>query len=70
MHLLKVCLIPKYILELGEKGVIAEIRKMVKKIVGRKKAVQLVETAIESMGVDYGEYAARFKIQQMMNWSF
>lgn len=66
MHLLKVCPIPRYILELGEEGVLAEIRKAVKKTVGRKKAIQLVETAKESIGVDYGEYAARFKIQQMM----
>ena len=66
MHLLKVCPIPRYILELGEEGVLAEIRKAVKKTVGRKKAIQLVETAKESIGVDYGEYAARFKIQQLM----
>lgn len=66
MHLLKVCPIPRYILELGEEGVLAEIRKAVKKTVGRKKTIQLVEAAKESIGVDYGEYAARFKIQQMM----
>lgn len=66
MHLLKVCPIPKYVVELGEDGVLAEIKKAVKKTVGRKKAIQLVETARGSIGVDYGEYAARFKIQQMM----
>lgn len=66
MHLLKVCPIPKFILELGEEGVLKEIKKAVKKTVGRKKAAQLVETAKESIGVDYGEYAARFKIQQLM----
>lgn len=61
MHLLKVCPIHRYILELGEEGVLAEIRKAVKKTVGRKKAIQLVETAKESIGVDYGEYATKFK---------
>lgn len=66
MHLLKVCPTPKYVLELGKDGVLAEIKKAVKKTVGRKKATQLVETAKESIGVDYGEHAAKFKIQQMM----
>lgn len=66
MHLLKVCPIPKFILELGEEGVLKEIKKAVKKTVGRKKAARLVEAAKESIGVDYGEHAARFKIQQLM----
>lgn len=66
MHLLKVCPIPKFILELGEDGVLDEIKKAVKKTVGRKKAAHLIEAAKESIGVDYGEYAARYKIQQMM----
>ena len=62
MHLLKVCPIPKFILELGEEGVLEEIKKAVKKTVGRKKAAQLVAAAQDSIGVDYGEYAARFKM--------
>lgn len=66
MHLLKICPIPKFILELGEEGVLKEIKKAVKKTVGRKKAAQLVEAAKDSIGVDYGEYAARFKIRQLM----
>ena len=45
MHLMKVCPIPKFILELGEEGVLDEIKKAVKKTVGRKKAAQLVEAA-------------------------
>lgn len=66
MHILKVCPIPKFILELGEEGVLSEIKKAVKKTVGRKKACQLVEAAKESVGVDYGENAARFKIVRLM----
>lgn len=66
MHLLKVCPIPKFILELGEEGVLKEIKKAVKKTVGRKKAAQLVTAAKTSVGVDYGEYAACFKIQQLI----
>ena len=66
MHLLKACPIPRFILELGEEGILEEIKKAVKKTVGRKKAAQLVAAAKDSIGVDYGEYAARFKIQQLM----
>ncbi len=66
MQVLRVCPIPKRILELGEDGVLTEIKKAVKKTVGRKKAHQLVETAKESIGVDYGENAALFKIRQLM----
>lgn len=66
MHLLKICPIPKLILEIGTEGVLLEIKKAVKKTVGRKKAEQLVGAARESIGVDYGENAARFKIQQLM----
>lgn len=66
MQLLKVCPFPRFILELGEEGVLAEIKKAVKKTVGRKRAVQLIKAAKESIGVDYGEYAARFKMRQLM----
>lgn len=37
MYLLKICPIPKFVLKLGEEGVLEEIRKAVKKTVGRKK---------------------------------
>lgn len=66
MQILRTCPIPKRILELGEEGVLREIKKAVLKTVGRKKANQLVETAKESIGVDYGEKAAVFKIRQLM----
>lgn len=36
MHLLRVCPIPKFILELGKDGMLKEIKKAVKKTVGRK----------------------------------
>jgi transposase len=67
MQILKACPIPRFILELGEDGVLSEIRKAVKRTVGRKKAGQLIEAARESIGVDYGEHAAAFKIKQLMN---
>lgn len=65
-HILKACPFPKYILELGRDGVTDEIKKAVKKTVGRKKAIQLVEAAKGSIGVDYGEEAARLKLRLMM----
>lgn len=65
-HILKTCPFPKFIMKLGEDGVTEEIKKAVKKTVGRKKAVQLVEVAKESIGVDYGEEAARLKLQLML----
>lgn len=61
-HILKTCPIPALILELGEEGVLAEI----KKTVGRKKAEQLLEAAKNSIGVDYGESSATFRIKQCM----
>ena len=65
-HILKNCPFPKFILALGEDGVTDEIRKAVRKTVGRKKAVQLVEAAKDSIGVDYGEGSARLKLRLML----
>lgn len=61
MHILKACPFPSLILELGIDGVLAEIKKAVKKTVGRKKAQQLVETAKNSIGVGYGVVSAKLK---------
>ena len=65
-HILKTCPFPKFIIELGEDGVTSEIKKAVKRTVGRKKAIQLVEAAKDSIGVDYGQDAARFKLRLML----
>jgi transposase len=66
MHILKACPFPRIILELGTVGVLAEIKKAVIKTVGLKKADQLVQAAKESIGVDYGECAARHKISVLV----
>ena len=66
-QILRSCPFPRFIIELGEGGVTEEIKKAVKKTVGRKKAKQLVETAKESIGVDYGEESARFKLRLMLD---
>ena len=65
-HILKTCPFPKFIIELGEDGITTEIKKAVKKTVGRKKAKQLVETATDSIGVDYGEEAAGLKLRLIL----
>lgn len=66
LHILKACPFPKYILEIGIDGVLAEIKKAVKRTVGIKKATELYEAAKESIGVDYGEEAARCKIRTLV----
>ena len=66
MQILKACPFPQYILKLGVDGVLAEIKKAVKKSVGRKRAEMLVNTAQSSVGVDYGVASARCKIQVLL----
>ena len=65
-QILKSCPFPSLILELGVNGVLAEIKQAVKKTVGLKRAQQLVETAKESIGVNYGIAAAKLKIGLMI----
>jgi len=66
MQILKSCPFPALILELGVGGVLAEIRKAVKKSVGRKKAEQLVETAKTSIGATYGIASAKLRLELMI----
>ena len=66
MQILKACPLPKDIKTLGVSGVLTEIRKAVKKTVGKKTAQKLVDTANVSIGVDYGEAEATFKIQKLV----
>lgn len=66
MQILKSCPFPTLILELGVEGVLVEIKKVVKKSVGRKKAEQLVETAKDSVGVRYGIASAKLKLDLMV----
>ena len=62
LQILKSCPFPSQILELGTEGVLAEIRKAVKKTVGLKKARQLVEAARVSVGVTYGVVSAKMRL--------
>src|SRR5674476_906975 len=66
MQILKSCPFPSMILKLGVDGVLVEIKKAVKKTVGRKKAEELVETAKTSIGVGYGLVSAKLKIGLMI----
>lgn len=66
MQILKSCPFPSLILEQGVNGVLAEIKKAVKKTVGIKKAQQLVETAKDSIGVNYGTASAKLKVGIMI----
>lgn len=66
MQILKFCPFPSLIFELGIDGVLAEIKKAVKKTVGRKKAQQLMETAKTSIGVGYGIVSAKLKLELMI----
>ncbi|MCM1564574.1 MAG: IS110 family transposase [Dehalobacter sp.] len=66
MQILKSCPFPSLVLELGVDGVLAEIKKAVKKTVGRKKAEQLFKTAKTSIGVGYGIVSAKLKLGLMI----
>jgi transposase len=66
IQILKTCPFPSLILEMGEEKVLAEIKKAVKRTVGRKKAQQLVETARNSIGVSYGVLSAKLKLGLMI----
>ena len=62
-QILKSCPFPSMILELGEAGVLAEIKKAVKRTVGLKKVRELIDVAEGSIGVEYGLESARMKLR-------
>lgn len=66
LQILKNCPFPELIIALGEERVLAEIKKAVKRAVGRKKACELVEAAQNSIGVNYGLTAAHLKLRLLI----
>ena len=66
-QILKSCPFPSMIQSIGEVGVLAEIKKSVKKTVGIKKVKQLIAAAEQSIGVDYGLTAAKLKMGIMLS---
>jgi transposase len=61
-QILKNCPFPSLLLRMGEAGVLAEIRKAVKRTVGIKKIRQLLAAAQTSVGVRYGLESAKLRL--------
>lgn len=66
LHLLKTCPFPQHILALGAEGVLAEVRKAVKKSVGQKKVAALLAAAKDSVGVGYGLQSAQLQLRMLV----
>jgi len=66
-QILKSCPFPTFILSLGADAVLGEIKKVVKKTVGMKKVAQLIETAKESIGVEYGLESAKLRMNCLIS---
>jgi len=66
VQLLKSCPFPAHILALGGEGVLEEVKKAVKKTVGRKKVLALLEAARDSVGVGYGLESARMQMRLLI----
>jgi transposase len=65
-QVLKSCPFPEIILELGEAGVLAEVKSAVKRTVGIKKVRMLLAAAEKSVGVRYGAAASRLRLGQLI----
>ena len=66
LQILKSCPFPALILKMSVDEIVDELRKAVKKTVGRKKAQQLHDAAKTSIGVGYGIESAKLKIGSMV----
>jgi|LSQX01.2.fsa_nt_gb transposase len=66
-QVLRDCPFPKEILKLGEIGVLAVIKKAVRKTVGIKKVKQLIAVANDSIGVEYGQLSTKLKLVGMLD---
>lgn len=66
LHLLKTCPFPCHLLGLGATGVLAEVKKAVKKSVGKKKVTALMQAAEDSVGVTYGLESARMQLRMLV----
>ena len=65
-QVLKTCPFPALVLAMGEDGVLAEIKKAVKKTVGIKKVQKLTATAEGSVGVRYGMESCKLRLSQLI----
>jgi transposase len=67
LQVLKSFPFPAFILELDEDGILAEIKKAVKKTVGLKKVRQLINAAQSSVGVGYGLESAKLRLKMLID---
>ena len=65
-QVLKSCPFPEMLFDLGEAGLLAEIKKAVKKSVGIKKVRALLAEAEKSVGVRYGTTSAKLRLGQLL----
>ncbi len=66
LQILKECPFPKYILESGTDGILKLVKQAVKKTVGVKKVMKLMEAAKISVGVTEGLIGARIKLRALI----
>jgi len=66
-QILRSCPFPALILAMGKAGILAEIRKAVKKTIGMKKVLELMNTAKDSVGVRYGLDAAKMRLGWLLD---
>ena len=66
-QILRSCPFPAMVLALGEIGVLAEVRKAIKRTVGLKKVLQLVAAAKQSVGVPYGQESAKLRLGWLLD---
>ena len=66
LQILKTCPFPALILKMSVDEIVDELKKAVKKTVGRKKAHQLLNAAKNSIGVRYGIPSATLKVRLMI----
>ena len=66
-QILRSCPFPAMILALGEIGVLAEVKKAVKRTVGIKRVLKLMEAARQSIGVPYGQQAAKLRLGWLLD---
>lgn len=66
-QVLRSCPFPNYILQIGETGVLSEIKKAVKKTIGISKVKQLIKAAGLSIGVSYGLESSRLRLDALLD---
>jgi len=66
-QVLRSCPFPSFILEMGEAGVLGEIRKAVKKTVGMKKVSELMRAAKDSIGVLNGLNGTKLRLTWLLD---